>query len=88
MQMSKKLTITVSDQVYEGLQREAGSGRIGSLVEHLLRNHVLRDQLAADYAEAAADEEREREAKEWVEADLGDTLPDEDFSDWPGYPSR
>ena len=30
--------------------------------------------LEAEYAAQAADEEREREAREWLEADLGETL--------------
>jgi len=36
----------------------------------------------------AADEEAERAARDWTESVIGETLPDEDFSDWPGYPSR
>src|SRR5712691_8266466 len=98
--MTKKLTITVSDEVYEGLHRRIGRRKISRLIDDLARRHVL-DRNAADYwlhasdeeidrgyAEAAADEAAEREAKEWTEGLIGDTLDDEDFSDWPGYPSR
>jgi len=35
----------------------------------------------------AADEEAQREALDWTESLIGETWPDEDFSDWPGYPS-
>ena len=34
--------------------------------------------LEAQYREQAADEEAEREAKEWLDANLGDSLLDED----------
>ena len=88
--MSKKLTIQVSDEFYDGLQRQVGKRGIGRFLEDLARPHVLtpkpgdpgwEDWLERQYAEAAADEEAEREAKEWVEADLGgDELPEEDWS--------
>ena len=88
--MSKKLTIQVSDEFYDGLQRRVGKRGIGRFLEDLARPHVLtpkpgdpcwEDWLERQYAEAAADEEAEREAKEWVEADLGgDELPEDDWS--------
>jgi hypothetical protein len=86
--MAKKLTITVSDEVYEGLYARVGPRRIGKCVEHLVREDLRPRDLAAEYAEAAKDEEAEAEAREWIESGVGDCLPDEDFSDWPGYPSR
>ena len=86
--MTKKLTITVSDEVYEGLHRRVGRRKISRFIDELARRHFTKEQLAAEYAEAAADEEREREAREWIESGIDDGLPDEDFSGWPGYPSR
>ena len=98
--MTKKLTITVSDEVYEGLHRRVGRRKISRFIDDLAREHVTDRQtgerwlnasdndLAKGYAEAAADEESEQEALEWIESDVGETLDDEDFSGWPGYPTR
>ena len=86
--MTKKLTITVSDEVYEGLHRRVGRRKISRFIDEMAREHFMEKQLDADYAEAAADEEREREAKEWIESGVDDGLPDEDFSDRPDYPTR
>ena len=76
--MARKLTISVSDDVYEGLYRKVGPRRIGKFLENLARPHVIEDELEAGYRAMAMDEEREREAREWVEALAGETLPDED----------
>lgn len=78
--MSRKLTITVSDDVYEGLYRRVGARRIGKFLENLARPHVVDADLEAAYREAALDEEREREAHEWIESGLGEGLPDDEFS--------
>lgn len=86
--MTKKLTITVSDEVYEGLHKRVGHRKISRFIDEIAREHFMERQLEADYAEAAADEKREREAKEWIESGVADGLPDEDFNDWPGYPTR
>ena len=86
--MTKKLTVTVSDEVYKDLHKRVGRRRISRFIDGMAREHFMEKQLAADYAEAAADEEREREAKEWSESGIDDGLPDEDFSDWPDYPTR
>ena len=70
--MAKKLTIQVSDEFYDGLQRRVGKRGIGRFLEDLARPHVLtpkpgdpgwEDWLERQYAEAAADEEAEREAE-------------------------
>jgi predicted CopG family antitoxin len=92
--MTKKLTITVSDEVYEGLHRRVGPRRISRFIDELARRHVLEKpetfhgSLADAYRAMAADEEAAREAHDWTESLIGETLPDEDFSGWPGYPSR
>jgi predicted CopG family antitoxin len=86
--MAKKLTITVSDEVYEGLYEKVGARRIGKYLETLVREDLRPRTLAEEYADAAKDEEAEAEAREWIESGIGECLPDEDFSDWPGYPSR
>ena len=70
--MQKKLTITLDEQVYEGLYRVVGRRRISQFIESLVRPHVLREDLEAAYREMALDGAREREALEWAEAMVGD----------------
>ena len=70
--MSKKLTITVEDEVYEGLHSVIGRRRISRFLNDLARPHVLQRNLAEGYRAMADDEEREREATEWVENLTGD----------------
>jgi predicted CopG family antitoxin len=75
MPMTKKLTITVEDDVYEGLHSVVGRRRISRFLNDLARPHVTRRELAEGYRAMAADAEREREAAEWVDnltGDLGD----------------
>lgn len=86
--MAKKLTITVSDEVYEGLHRRVGRRKISRFIDDMARERLIERQLEVDCAEAAKDEDREREAKEWIESGVDEGLPDEDFSDWPGRPTR
>jgi predicted CopG family antitoxin len=70
--MTKKLTITIDDEVYEGLYRRIGRRRISRFLESLARPHVIGEDLEAAYGAMAADEVREQEAEEWSEAVLGD----------------
>jgi hypothetical protein len=70
--MSKKLTITVDDEVYVGLHSVIGRRRISRFLNDLARPHVLPGDLAEGHKAMAADEEREREATEWVENLTGD----------------
>jgi predicted CopG family antitoxin len=73
--MHRKLTITIDDEVYRGLHERIGPRRISSFIEELVRPHVMSgNALQAAYATMAEDEDREREAREWVDADLGETL--------------
>lgn len=74
--VQKKLTITIDEQVYRGLYRHVGSGRISKFIEHLVRPHVLPEELDGAYAEMARDEERESEALEWAEGLIGDIADD------------
>jgi predicted CopG family antitoxin len=69
----KKLTITVEDEIYEGLYRRIGPRRISRFLESLARPHVIDDVLEAAYQEMATDEIREAEAEEWSEGLLSDT---------------
>jgi predicted CopG family antitoxin len=65
--MRKKLTITVDEVVYEGLHKVVGRRHISHFLTELARPHVVQDALEDGYREMAADEEREREAMEWIE---------------------
>ena len=65
--MQKKLTITIDEEVYDGLHKVIGRHKISRFIESLLRPHVLKKNLASAYKEMARDEVREREAEEWVE---------------------
>ncbi len=79
--MQKKLTITIDEEVYEGLYRVVGQRRIGRFIESLVRPHVTEAGLAAAYKEMAEDEEREDEASAWSEALVGDSWVDRNDAD-------
>ena len=67
--MHRKLTITVADDVYQGLHRKVGRGHISMFIETLVRPHVVDEHaLEALYREMLADTERERDALDWIEA--------------------
>ncbi len=70
--MQKKLTITLDEQVYEGLHKVIGRRRISRFIEDLVRPHVLACDLEDAYRQMAQDEARESEALEWAEATVGD----------------
>lgn len=75
MPVQRKLTITVSDEVYRGLHHYIGRGEISRFIETLVRPHVVIDRALEDeYREAAIDEEAEREALAWIESDVGHGL--------------
>ena len=66
--MARTLTITMSDDLYAGLQERVGPDAIDRFIEDLVRPHLSpRDDLETAYRTMAADEEREREALEWIE---------------------
>jgi predicted CopG family antitoxin len=65
--MQKKLTITVDEDVYEGLHKVIGRRKISQFIEELVRPHVIGSELEAGYAAMAADEARERDAEEWAD---------------------
>jgi predicted CopG family antitoxin len=71
--MHKKLTITIEQEVYEGLHRVIGRGRISAFLNALARPHVVEEDLEKAYREMAADSDREAEALEWSENLLRDS---------------
>ena len=71
--MQKKLTITIDEEVYEGLHKTIGPRKISKFVQELVRPHVLRPNLDSAYADMAKDKKREKEAIEWAEATFRDS---------------
>ena len=73
--MNRTLVISLPDDVYQGLRVKVGEGDVSQFIVGVLRPHVASvENLEAAYRARANDEEHEREAKEWIEADLGETL--------------
>ncbi len=70
--MQKKLTITIDENVYNGLHSVIGPRKISGFIEGLVRPHVMDHDLEASYRDMAADEAGEAEALEWSEALIGD----------------
>ena len=68
--MRKKLTITIYEQVYNGLHNVIGRRRISRFIETTIRPHPVRTDLATGYLQMAADENREAEALEWIESTM------------------
>ena len=71
--MSRKLTITVSEAVYEGLHRTIGRRRISQFIEKLAHPHVVPQDIEASYRDMAADQAREQAALEWSEGVIADS---------------
>jgi predicted CopG family antitoxin len=71
MPVTKKLTITLEDEVYGGLHKVIGRRRISRFIQDLVRPHVVRRELESAYREMAAHEAREKEALEWAEGTIG-----------------
>jgi predicted CopG family antitoxin len=70
--MHKKMTITLDEEVYEGLYRRVGRRHMSQFIENLVRPHVLDTALDDGYEAMAKDRAREAEASEWVAALVGD----------------
>jgi hypothetical protein len=62
----KRLTITLDEEVYHGLHRAIGPGKISRFVEDLVRSQLNRFALEAGYNRMAQDLEREKEAMIWA----------------------
>ena len=70
--MQKKLTVTIDEEVYNGLRSVIGPRKISRFIEELVRPHVVKKNMYAAYKEMAADQVRESEALEWAEDTFGD----------------
>ena len=73
--MQRKLTITIADEVYQGLHQQIGRGEISRFIENVVRPYVVTtDSLEAEYRAAAEDTAAEREAADWIEANIDEAL--------------
>jgi predicted CopG family antitoxin len=70
--MHKRMTITLDEEVYDGLYRMVGRRRMSQYIEDILRPHVTEAALQEGYQAMAADADREAEAQEWCNALTGD----------------
>lgn len=70
--MRKKLTITIDEEVYEGLHKTIGPRKISNFIEDLVRPHVIHANLESAYAAISKDKKREKEAIEWAELTFKD----------------
>ena len=72
--MQKKLTITIDEEVYEGLYKTIGARKISKFVEELVRPHVVRPDLESAYSQMSKDKKREEDALEWAETTFKDIV--------------
>ena len=70
--MSKRLTITVDSDVYEGLRTLVGEASIGRFLNDLAKPYAVVPDLDVGYAAMAADEARDADAVAWCEGLIGD----------------
>ena len=75
--MQKKLTVTIDEEVYNGLRAVIGPRKISRFIEDLVRPHVVKKDMYAAYKEMAVDKVRESEALEWAEGTFGDINDEE-----------
>ena len=66
--MHKRMTITLDEEVYDGLYRLVGRRRMSQSIEDVLRPHVTDAALKDGYQAMAADADREAEVQEWCNA--------------------
>jgi predicted CopG family antitoxin len=72
--MQKRMTITMDEDVYEGLFRVIGRGKVSQFLQELARPHVIQSATLDDgYRAMAADADREAEAAEWINGLIADT---------------
>jgi hypothetical protein len=72
--MQKKLTITIDEEVYEGLHKNIGPRKISRYIQEIVRPYVVQPDLDSAYAEMAEDKGREEEAEQWAEITFLDVV--------------
>jgi len=68
----KRLTITISNPVYEILCSLAPPRKRAKFIEKLIEEKSLLNELELDYSSMAKDKENEKEALEWCELGIYD----------------
>ncbi len=68
----RKLTLTIDEQVYEGLYRVVGPRKISNFIEDLVRPHISYPDLERAYADMAQNRVRESAALDWAENTASD----------------
>lgn len=66
LRMMKKLTISISEEVYDGLYAKIGAGRISRFLDNLARPHVVDQDIDDGYKAMSRDDGREAQANEWT----------------------
>ena len=74
--MHKKLTITLDEDVYNGLHKKLGPRSISQFIEDLVRPYVESTDLEKAYSQMSEDTQREAEALAWIEGTIGDVKDD------------
>ena len=70
--MQRKLTLTIDEDIYNGLKTVIGPRKISRFIQELVRPHVVKTDMYSAYKEMADDTVRESEALEWAEGTFGD----------------
>ncbi len=70
--MQKKLTLTIDEEVYNGLRTVIGPRKISRFIEELIRPHVVKKDMYEAYKRMGSDQKREKDALEWAEVTFGD----------------
>jgi predicted CopG family antitoxin len=76
--MQKNLTITLDEEIYEGLYKVIGEQDLNRFIESLLKQYVVELDLEEGYRQMSLDAEYEAEAIDWVEGILGDIADQEE----------
>lgn len=71
--MMKKLTISISEEVYEGLYAKIGSGKISRFLDGLARPHVVDQDIEDGYRAMSRDVNRDEQANEWTSGLINET---------------
>jgi predicted CopG family antitoxin len=72
--MPRQLTITVSDEVFDNLESLAANRTISDVIEELARPAAGPIDLESEYRAMSLDLNRERDAEQWAEGLVGDSL--------------
>ena len=70
--MSKKITVMVSDDAYKAMRGGVPARQMGAFISRLVEEYWHEKSLESQYVEAAKDQGREQEAKEWEELSIRD----------------